>query len=126
MSADAKKTDAPKAPVTPLEKARAARKAKVMSAKRKAAEDALSNAKSDQEKTAARAHVKIVRFEELTAPRVRRALKALSNVEALTNRGAYTYTEEQAAKVVKALKKAVDSIETKFGGAKAAAEEFAL
>lgn len=107
------------APTDALSKARAARKAKVQSPTRLAAELALKNAKSDQEKAAARGHVKVVRFKELASPRVNRAIRALSNVETLANRNGYTYTEAEAGKIVAALEKKLATIKTKFAGAKA-------
>lgn len=111
---------------SPLEKARAARKAKVLSPARKAAEDAYKNAKSDQEKAAARAHVKIVRFVEITPKRVRRALKALDGVEAMFNRNAYSYDTDQANKVLNAIATKVKRIQDKIIGAKKDADEFTL
>lgn len=112
--------------VSPLDKARAARKAKVLSPARKAAEDAYKNAKSDQEKAAARAHVKIVRFVEITPKRVNRALKALDGVEAMFNRNAYAYDTDQANKVLNAIAIKVKRIQDKIIGAKKDTEAFTL
>jgi hypothetical protein len=102
------------------------RQPKPMSPQRKAAEDAYANAKSDQEKTVARDNVKIIRFTDIVVPRVKRALNVLNNVERMANRNAYTWTPEQAAKIIKSLQQKVDAIAIKLSGAKAAAEEFTL
>lgn len=105
-------------------KARAARKP--ASGKRKAAMAALEAAKSDQEKAIARSHLKSVAFEELARARTRRALKVLAGIENLANRGAYTWTDEQAGKIVGALNEAVKKVTLKFAGSAAKKEEFDL
>lgn len=105
-------------------KARKARKP--MSGARLAAENAYKNAKSDQEKTVTRSHLKSVRFEELARARVRRALKVLSTVENLANRGVYTWTDEQAHKVLTALNDKMKQVTLKFAGTAAKKEEFDL
>ena len=100
---------------------------KPKSAARQAAELAVSNLKkagSDQEKAAARGHLKIVRFNELGPARVNRALKALDSVMQLANRGAYTYSDEQAAKLVNALTARVKKLADRFSGAKEGKESF--
>lgn len=91
-----------------------------------AAEAALKAAKSDQEKAAARGHVKVLRFREITVPRVNKALKTLGQIERMANRAAYTWTDEEAAKVTQALKGAVDKIAAKFNGAAKTLESFTL
>jgi hypothetical protein len=103
-------------------KARKARKP--ASGKRLAAESAFKNAKSDQEKTVARSHLKAVRFEELGRARVRRALKTLSSLENLANRGVYTWTDEQANKLLTAIHEKVKQVTLKFAGTAAKKEEF--
>lgn len=84
-----------------LAKARKARKP--ASAERVAAEKAVKDAKSDQEKLVARATLKTLRFKELAPKRVRRALKALDGVIALANRGNYLSEPAQREKMLKAL-----------------------
>lgn len=95
-------------------------------AKRQAAENALANAKSDQEKALARSQVKLVRFEDLARARVRRALKVLSGIENLANRAAYSWTDEQASKIVTTLNDKVKAVTMKFAGTAAKKEEFDL
>lgn len=96
------------------------------SARRLAAEAQVAAAKSDQEKNVARSHLKIVRFDELATPRVRRALKAISAVGNLANRGAYTYTDEQAKRIEKHLTDRLALVIGKFKGEKAAQEEVVI
>lgn len=96
------------------------------SARRLAAQSQVDAAKSDQEKAVARSHLKIVRFDELATPRVRRALKALDTIGNLANRGAYTYTDEQAARIEKHLINRVTAIIGKFKGEKAKTEEVVI
>ena len=96
------------------------------SARRLAAQSQVEAAKSDQEKTVARAHLKIVRFDELATPRVRRALKALDTIANLANRSAYTYTDEQAKRIEKHLMDRVTAVIGKFKGEKAKTEEVVI
>jgi hypothetical protein len=96
------------------------------SARRVAAEQAVTAAKSDQEKTVARSALKIVRFDELATPRVRRAVKAISSIANLANRGAYTYTDEQAKRIELHISNAVSSMLSKFKGEKAKQEEITI
>lgn len=96
------------------------------SAKRQAAEDALKNAKSDQEKTVARSAAKSVRFEELARARVRRASKVLSSIENLANRAAYTWTDEQANKILGHLSEKLKGVINKFVGGSTKKDEFDL
>jgi hypothetical protein len=110
------------APVVPKKK----KARKPPNAKRLAAEQALANAKSDQEKALARSQAKLVRFEDLARARVRRALKVLSGIENLANRAAYSWTEEQAAKVLNALNDAMKKVTLKFAGGSQKKEEFDL
>lgn len=106
--------------------AKARKGKKPPSGKRLAAAAALEAAKSDQEKTVARSHLKSVAFEELARARVRRALKVLSGIENLANRAAYTWTDEQANKVLTALHDKVKSLTLKFAGSSAKKDEFDL
>jgi hypothetical protein len=96
------------------------------SARRLAAQSQVDAAKSDQEKTVARSHLKIVRFDELATPRVRRALKALDTIANLANRSAYTYTDEQAKKIEQHLMTRVAAVIGKFKGEKAKTEEITI
>lgn len=96
------------------------------SAKRLAAEAAVSVAKSDQEKTVAKSHLKIVTFEDLARQRTRRALKVLGHIENLANRASYTWTEEQAAKILGALGEKMKTLTAKFTGQKNTAADFDL
>lgn len=108
-----------------IAKARKKREKKV-SPQRAAAELAYKNAKSDQEKTAARGAVKVIRFREIVVPRVNRVLQQLSRLEKMANRSAYTWTEEEASKIVTALTKKLQAIHGKFTGSKSEKDSFAL
>jgi len=54
------------------------------------------------------------KFVELANKRVNKAIKDLKLVCNLSNRKNYTYTEEQAKKIVKALQKEIDAIKQSF------------
>lgn len=118
MNANANK---PAVPATAKKKGK-----KPPSARRLAAQSQVEAAKSDQEKTVARAHLKIVRFDELATPRVRRALKALDTIANLANRSAYTYTDEQAKRIEAHLITRVNAVIGKFKGEKAKTEEVVI
>lgn len=107
---------------TPGAKQKKARKPQ--NAKRLAAEQALANARSDQEKALARSQVKHIRFEDLARARTRRALKILAGIENLANRAAYSWTDEQATKVLNALNDAMKKVTLKFAGGSQKKEEF--
>lgn len=96
------------------------------SARRLAAQAQVDAAKSEQEKTLARSHLKIVRFDELATPRVRRALKCLDAVANLANRAAYTYTDEQVKRIEKHLTERLAATLGKFKGEKAKQEEVVI
>lgn len=66
------------------------------------------------------------KFVKLAPKFVNRALAALAKVGTLTKRGSYTYTDEQAAKIVKALRERVDGIEKSFGAGGGASDGFSL
>lgn len=93
---------------------------------RKAAESALANAKSDQEKSLARSHVKVVRFQEIVVPRVNRALSILGQIEKMTNPNAYTWTDDQAQKILQALAQRLQALADRFARSKKAKETFTL
>jgi hypothetical protein len=54
------------------------------------------------------------KFVELAQKRVNRALKDIQLIGNLSNRSNYTYTDEDAQKIYKALKEAVDEMKAKF------------
>lgn len=99
---------------------------RVVSDVRKAAESALANAKSDQEKSLARAQVKIVRFKEIVVPRVNRALSILGQIEKMTNPNAYTWSDEEAQKILQALAQRLQGLADRFARSKKAKETFTL
>lgn len=105
------------------EKEKAAEKAK--KAQAAAARKASLAAMSPQEKKVALAKERAEKFVKLGPKFVNRALASLAKVSTLAKRGSYTYTDEQAAKVVKALRDRVDSIEKAFAGG-ATSDSFTL
>jgi hypothetical protein len=67
------------------------------------------------------------RFVRLAVKRVNRAIKDMRLVGNLSNRAAYQYTDDDSRKIVKALKKEVDSVKARFSGPGGAGEsEFEL
>jgi hypothetical protein len=54
------------------------------------------------------------KFVELAEKRVNRALKDIQLIGNLSNRSNYFYTDEDALKIYKALRKAVDDMKSKF------------
>ncbi len=88
------------------------RPAPVVSAARAAAQKAVDNAKSDQEKKVARQQLKAVKFTEIAPARMARALGALGNVRKLANRAGYSWSDEQATKMITALAVEVKALET--------------
>lgn len=69
--------------------------------------------KTEAEK-AAIAQAKAAKFVELATKRVNKALNAIRQLENLSNRGSYSYTDEQAAKLVSALGAAVVKVRDRF------------
>lgn len=67
-----------------------------------------------QEEKEQRQRVKAAKFIELAEARVGNTLKRLGHVSNLANRNTYVYTQEQAQKIVKALRDAVDRVEMAF------------
>lgn len=57
---------------------------------------------------------KSAKFVELANKRVNRALKDLTLVSNLANRRNYSYSEEQAKKIVKALQLGIDQVKASF------------
>ena len=54
------------------------------------------------------------KFVELAEKRVRRALKDIKLIGNLSNRSNYSYTDEDARKIYKVLKGAVDEVKARF------------
>lgn len=54
------------------------------------------------------------KFVVLAEKRVNRALKDIQLIGNLSNRSNYSYTEQDAAKIYKALKAAIDDMKSKF------------
>lgn len=69
-------------------------------------------------KKAARTAEKADNFKRLAPARVAEALTAIERVERLCVRTGYEYTAEEAAKVVSALRAAVDSAERSYAAGK--------
>ena len=57
---------------------------------------------------------KSAKFIELANKRVNRAVKDISLIGNLSNRRNYTYNEEQAKKIIKALQSSVDQVKASF------------
>jgi ABC-type Fe3+-hydroxamate transport system substrate-binding protein len=55
-----------------------------------------------------------VKFIELAEKRVSRAIKDIRLVGNLSNRSNYSYTQEEARKIVKALRDEVDALKARF------------
>lgn len=55
-----------------------------------------------------------VKFVELAEKRVSRAIKDIRLVGNLSNRSNYSYTQEEARKIVKALRDEVDALKVRF------------
>lgn len=56
------------------------------------------------------------KFIELAEARVTRAMRDIRLIGNLSNRSAYTYTEEDVRKIFKALQKELETARSKFGG----------
>lgn len=116
MNAEAKKVAAAMPPK---------KKTPTKSAARVSAELALQRA-SEQEKSIARQALKSIKFKELARARVRRALKVLDGIEKLASRAAYSWTEQEAEKVLSALTARMNSVINRFAGQKTKDAEFDL
>jgi hypothetical protein len=99
---------------TPAQASKARKARKPASPARIAAEKAVKDAKSDQEKLVARSHLKTLRFKELAPKRVRRALKSLDGVIMLANRGNYLSEPAQRAKILTAIREKVAKFTQSF------------
>lgn len=69
---------------------------------------------------------KAERFRRLGLKRVPKALKALRQIENLTNSAQYEWTEQQSQKVIDLLRKSIDRICDGFDGNENAVESFCL
>lgn len=58
------------------------------------------------------------RFRKLAESRTNKALNAISRVGNMSNRSMYEWEDEEARKIVKALKDAVTEVETRFSAPK--------
>ncbi len=66
------------------------------------------------------------RFKRLATKRTRRALRAMYLVGALARPRARHYTDEQVTRILTALRRAVDDVESQFRGRKRSEAEFTL
>lgn len=67
------------------------------------------------------------KFIELANKRVNRAIKDLRLIANLGNKGNYTYSDEQASKIIRALQKEIDKIKEQLrNNNKAADSDFEL
>lgn len=88
----------------------------------------MANAKktlSPQEKTVAeskRRAEKAAKFSELASARVSKLLAQIDNVQRLSNRNSYVYTDEQTGKIMKALETAFKNLEASFKSTAGAAK----
>ena len=63
------------------------------------------------------------KFVDLAEKRVQRTIKDIRLIGNLSNRSNYSYTEEDARKIYRALKAAVDEMKTRFDSKGASAED---
>lgn len=80
---------------------------------------------SPQEKTVAdskRKAEKAVKFSELASARVSKLLSQIENVQRLSNRNSYVYTDDQVGKIMKALETAFKGLEASFKSSAGAAK----
>lgn len=66
---------------------------------------------------------KRAKFVKLAEMRVNRAIKDIRLIGNLSNRGAYTYSEDDVRKIFRVLQKELDGAKTRFGGDTDAREE---
>lgn len=106
-----------------------ARAKKEISKDRAAALAAVKNAKSDQERTVAKQKLKLVRFKEVASTRTDALLRALKNLENACDTTAYSWTDDQAAKIINAagpIWKRIEEGLRKPAAKKATREKFSL
>jgi hypothetical protein len=63
------------------------------------------------------------KFVELVEARVNRSVRDIRLIGNLSNRNAYSYTEEDVRKVFRALQKELDAAKARFGGDGASKED---
>ena len=61
---------------------------------------------------------KAEKFKRIGVPRVKRVLEAVKRLHNIANRSSYEYTEDEAAKIITALRTSVGELEAKFKGQK--------
>jgi hypothetical protein len=83
---------------------------KELSKERKIALTALKDAKSDQEKSVAKQQLKLVRFKEVASIRADAAIRALTNLEKVCDITSYSWTSDQATKIIGAVQPVYDRI----------------
>lgn len=66
------------------------------------------------------------RFVVLATRRVNRTIKDLRLIGNLSNRSAYSYTEEDVRKIVRALQRELDSLKGRFVGGESGDSDFRL
>ena len=66
------------------------------------------------------------KFKALAEKRTAKALTAIATLRGTANKNNYEYTEEQAAKIVAALRAEVDQVEAAYAGKAKAAAGFSL
>jgi len=66
---------------------------------------------------------KRAKFIELVEARVNRAVRDIRLIGNLSNRSAYTFTDEDVRKVFRAIQKELDAAKGRFGGEGVAREE---
>lgn len=103
----------------------AGKKDKAASAKERAERKAKLAKMSDQEKKVFLSAEKVTKFVTLATKRTNKALVALESIGALSNRGAYTYTDDQVERIFSALQTALDAARDKYS-AKVSGGGFAL
>lgn len=81
-----------------------------MAKSKKSSAEQTTPAQTAEERKAAKRR----RFERLCVKRVRKALKALDHVKACGNRQNYSYSEEEAERIVTALKHKVEDIASAY------------
>jgi hypothetical protein len=63
------------------------------------------------------------KFVELIEARVNRTVRDIRLIGNLSNRSAYTYTDDDVRKVFRALQKEIDAAKARFGGGGSSKEE---
>lgn len=89
-------------------------KEKKVSAALAAALKKMKDAKSDQEKTAARSALKGIKFKEIGGARTQKTLSAIENLGKLANKNSYTWEDTHTSKIFTALQNALDAAKKRF------------